>query len=230
MENAAALERRTTPSARLLAVPAVIAVLLAGVWLLGSLDAGYFGRIALTAGWLVVASVGLGVATRRRRDLRFAVRVTAIATSLAIGALFAWTTFRDTTVNERVATGVAASAAPAPAAARTPATNVQLAAGRFEDVDQSRTGRAAVVRLASGRQVLTLRDLDVANGPDLRVYLVTGDGRHLGSHRDLGALKGNRGNQQYAIPEHTDVSRFATVVIYCRAFTEPFVQAHLTPS
>ena len=43
---------------------------------------------------------------------------------------------------------------------------------------------------------------------------------------DLGALKGNRGDQQYAIPRGVDVAR-RTVVIWCRAFSVPFGSARL---
>jgi hypothetical protein len=75
--------------------------------------------------------------------------------------------------------------------------------------------------------VLTLTDFAVANGPDLRVYLVPGDGKDTGDHIDLGGLKGNKGNQQYDLPKDADIGRHRTVVIWCRAFSVAFARATL---
>jgi hypothetical protein len=44
---------------------------------------------------------------------------------------------------------------------------------------------------------------------------------------DIGALKGNKGNQQYAIPERAGDARLATAVIWCRAFSVLFARAPL---
>ena len=44
---------------------------------------------------------------------------------------------------------------------------------------------------------------------------------------DLGALKGNRGDQQYRIPDGVRLAGH-TVVIWCRAFSAPFGKATLT--
>jgi hypothetical protein len=43
---------------------------------------------------------------------------------------------------------------------------------------------------------------------------------------DLGALKGNRGDQQYAVPAGVEIAR-RTVVIWCRAFSVPFGSVRL---
>jgi electron transfer DM13 len=45
---------------------------------------------------------------------------------------------------------------------------------------------------------------------------------------DLGALKGNRGDQQYRLPRGTGL-RGRAVVIWCRAFSARFGSAVLTP-
>jgi hypothetical protein len=76
--------------------------------------------------------------------------------------------------------------------------------------------------------VLTLTDFETDPGPDLRVYLVTGDAGKLGDTVDLGALKGNRGNQQYAVARSIDTERYRTVVVWCRAFSVAFGSARLT--
>ncbi|MDQ3883960.1 MAG: DM13 domain-containing protein, partial [Thermoproteota archaeon] len=42
-------------------------------------------------------------------------------------------------------------------------------------------------------------------------------------------LKGNIGNQNYDIPEGTDLSRYDTVLIWCKAFSVLFGGAKLEP-
>jgi hypothetical protein len=75
--------------------------------------------------------------------------------------------------------------------------------------------------------VLTLTRFAVNNGPDLRVYLVPGDGKDTGKHIDLGGLKGNKGNQKYDVAAGADTARYRTVVIWCRAFSVAFARARL---
>jgi hypothetical protein len=60
------------------------------------------------------------------------------------------------------------------------------------------------------------------------VRLVPGDSQDGGAAGavDLGALKGNRGNQQYRIPGDVRVAG-NSVVIWCRAFSAPFGSARL---
>jgi hypothetical protein len=171
-------------------------------------------------------------------------RTTWLATALVAAGFFAWSSFRDTTVHEVVATGVPLGSAqktqasspsgssPSPASAN-PAVNIQLAAGHFHSLDESASGNAAIVQLAVGGRVLTLTDFASSNGPDVRVYLVHGHVDHSADVHDkvdLGGLHGNRGDQQYALPDDVDVSRYSTVVIYCRAFQVAFGAAELSAS
>ena len=53
--------------------------------------------------------------------------------------------------------------------------------------------------------------------------------QRLGDRRvgDLGGLKGNKGEQQYAIPARAVVRGRMTVVIWCRAFSVLFARAPL---
>ena len=74
----------------------------------------------------------------------------------------------------------------------------------------------------------TLTDFETDPGPDLRVYLATDEG--ASDFADLGALKGNRGDQQYELPASLDLDRYATVLVWCRAFSVGFGQAPLEPS
>ena len=76
--------------------------------------------------------------------------------------------------------------------------------------------------------MLTLTRFEVDNGPDLRVYLVPGRVRgedDVEDFVDLGALKGNKGDQQYTLPAGVDPARYGSVVIWCRAFSVAFAAA-----
>jgi hypothetical protein len=102
-----------------------------------------------------------------------------------------------------------------------------LATGAFQSLEHETTGTASVVELGDGRLFLRFEDLRTSDGPDLRVYLseipASDDWRAYGERFiDLGALKGNIGNQNYSIPAGTDVSRFESAVIWCRRFTVGF--------
>ena len=76
--------------------------------------------------------------------------------------------------------------------------------------------------------MLRFENLKVTNGPYLRVYFVKHPGP--GESVDLGALKGNIGNQNYTIPAGTDVAPFGSVVIWCWTFGVLFEIAPLTPA
>jgi hypothetical protein len=147
-----------------------------------------------------------------------------------LGAYLGLTTLQDRVVHERVVTAapVTAAGAPAPAAGRSAPAAVEVARGRFRPHEHVTTGEAAIVRLADGRRFLTMTSFETSPGPDLRVRLVPGgsfDGGADGAV-DLGALKGNRGDQQYAIPRGVDAAG-GTVVIWCRAFSVAFGSARL---
>lgn len=216
---------------KLIAIPATLVALLAGLWLFAGVVApGYNSSIALGVAWFVAASLAIRFGLRARPGLKRPVQLTYLATAVLVAAVFGWTTFRDKTVVEDVATGAAASQAQG---ASSGGDNVQLATGAFVGVAHGGSGKAAVVELASGKRVLTFTDLDVANGPDLRVYLVAGrvdTDADVDDFVDLGALKGNKGTQQYSIPAGTDTKRYATAVIWCRAFTVSFAKAALAAS
>ena len=94
---------------------------------------------------------------------------------------------------------------------------------------QATDGAARVIRDTDGRRYLTLTSFSTSPGPDLRVRLVRGDSPDggAGGAVDLGGLKGNRGDQQYAIPRGVDLEG-RTVVIWCRAFSAPFGSAALS--
>jgi Electron transfer DM13 len=107
-----------------------------------------------------------------------------------------------------------------------------LASGMFRSLEHSTSGRAAILELADGRRFLRFEDLDTSNGPDLRVYLSeipASDDWYAYGERfvDLGALKGNEGDQNYLIPADLGLARFKSAVIWCRRFTVGFGVAPL---
>lgn len=87
-------------------------------------------------------------------------------------------------------------------------------------------GIAKVINLADGRTFLRLENLKTTNGPDLYVYLSVG--KDASDIVNLGRLKGNIGNQNYEIPAGTDLSKYDTVLIWCKAFSTLFGSAKLS--
>jgi hypothetical protein len=110
---------------------------------------------------------------------------------------------------------------------------VLLARGEFVSLDHTTRGVARVLELADGTRIVRLDGLDTTNGPDLFVYLSTNPARGDESAFDddfanLGPLKGNQGNQNYDLPADVDLTRFASVVIWCDRFDSAFGAADLT--
>jgi hypothetical protein len=212
---------------RWIAAPAVAVALAVGVWLTGgALTDDFKLAMGLTAAWFVLCGAAVVVVGIRARALRVPLVAGYLVTAVAIGGYLSWSTLHDRVADEDVVVGAPADGVPRAERAR---RNLQVASGTFESLEHPSEGSAAVVRLPSGRRVLTFREFSTAAGPDLRVRLVVGDttdGASPGA-LDLGALKGNRGDQQYVLPAEADLRRHTTVVVWCRAFSAPFARAKL---
>jgi hypothetical protein len=87
-------------------------------------------------------------------------------------------------------------------------------------------GVAKVIPLSDGKTFLRVENLKATNGPDLYVYLSTDV--NTSDIVNLGRLKGNIGNQNYEIPTGTDLSKYDTVLIWCKAFSTLFGSARLS--
>ncbi len=87
-------------------------------------------------------------------------------------------------------------------------------------------GDAYTIPLEDGSEVLRLENFESTNGPDLFVYLATDD--IASDFVNLGDLKANKGNQNYDIPEGTDLSKYNKVLIWCKAFGVLFGSAELS--
>jgi hypothetical protein len=109
----------------------------------------------------------------------------------------------------------------------------QLASGRFHSNAHTTSGLATVYRLPDGGRVLRLTQFTTSNGPDVRVYLVAaGDVQGEAAAKqagfvDLGALKGNVGDQNYDLPADLDLTKYRAVSIWCRRFSVNFGAAPL---
>ncbi|HJS43989.1 MAG TPA: DM13 domain-containing protein, partial [Gemmatimonadales bacterium] len=105
---------------------------------------------------------------------------------------------------------------------------VRLAHGRFHTNAHETKGVATIYQLDDGRRVLRLTEFSTSNGPDVRVYLVAAadvqeeDAAKRAGIVDLGALKGNIGDQNYDVPEGLDLSKYRAVSIWCRRFSVNF--------
>jgi Electron transfer DM13 len=214
-----------------LAAAIVVVALVVGIWIVGGLLTNDFGlAMVLTALWIGIAGLACLAVGWRWRPLRVPVIGAYLVTAAVVGIYLGRSMFLDDEVNENVVTAAPAPPGGAGEQRQDRPRNVLLARGRFQGVAHSATGTARAIRLAGGGTVLTLTSFEVDNGPDLRVYLVAGPARdesEVDDFEDLGALKGNKGNQQYDVPRGLDLDRYSTVVIWCRAFSVTFARAPL---
>ncbi|OKK22071.1 electron transporter [Streptomyces sp. CB00455] len=183
------------------------------------------------------------MAEKKRRGGALGGVLVAGAVALGAGSYWfqPWKLWQDAAVHEALPTGPPAPAASGPGApagpdgAPDPRT---LAQGALISHEHPTTGTVRLVRLPDGSRTLRLENLDTSNGPDLRVWLtdapvragaggwrVFDDGRHL----SLGKLKGNKGDQNYAVPPEVNLADYTSVTIWCDRFGVSFGAAALTP-
>jgi hypothetical protein len=177
---------------------------------------------------------------RRHRGLTAGI----LAAGLALAVLgFLWfephKLFIDDRVNEDVPGAVATTAGSSPEPAgspESPAGPEELSRGDFRPLEHDVEGRALVIETADGSRHLRFEDFETSNGPDLVVYLSV-----LGADQgwydaddaeflDLGELKGNVGDQNYELGADVDLSRYRSVVVWCRRFTIGFAVAPISVS
>jgi hypothetical protein len=187
----------------------------------------------------------------RRAIAVTAFAVAAVVAAVALPLFQPWRLFTDKLVDEALpGTGPISmtSSSPAPPTISgtpdpdpskppaAPTTPVVQASGWLISQEHRTEGAVAVLRLPDGARVLRLTGLDTSDGPDLEVWLsdaavIEGKaGWHVfddGRYRSLGQLKGNHGNQNYAIPADVDLSTFKSVSIWCNRFNVSFGAAEL---
>ena len=153
---------------------------------------------------------------------------------LGIVLAIAWYAFRpellfiNKTVNEQLP--VVQSASMATLKGTEP---MVLGKGDFHGLAHETKGVATVHQLADGKRLLRLTNFETSNGPDVHVYLVaaevTKDDATVkeAGFIDLGSLKGNKGDQNYAVPAEADLSKYKSVSIWCARFGVNFGAATL---
>jgi hypothetical protein len=157
-----------------------------------------------------------------------------IAGALVLAGV-AWYLFRPELlfVNKRVHEDVAMAPGRAGDAAAAPSA---LARGSFHSVAHETHGTATVLDVGDGRRILRLSDFATSNGPDVRVYLVAApdaaDNETVAKAGfvELGALKGNQGDQNYDVPSTVDLGKYRAVTIWCYRFSVNFATAPLAPA
>src|SRR6516165_7753670 len=108
-----------------------------------------------------------------------------------------------------------------------------LASGNFHDVAHKGVGQATIYQLG-GKRVLRFTNFETSNGPDVRVYLIAtkdaGDSETVrrSGFVEVGALKGNIGDQNYEISSDLDLNKYRAVTIWCKRFGVNFATAPLT--
>ncbi|MCV0431487.1 DM13 domain-containing protein, partial [Nitrosopumilus sp.] len=87
-------------------------------------------------------------------------------------------------------------------------------------------GDAYTIPTKDESNILRLENFESTNGPDLYVYLATDD--KASDFVNLGKLKANNGNQNYDIPEGTNLQKYNKVLIWCKTFSVLFGSAELS--
>lgn len=145
---------------------------------------------------------------------------------LALGGT--WWAFRPEKlfINQRVNEAAPAALSTEPEA---------LYTGRLEGNIHKTSGRATIYKNTDGKEYLRLSEFATSNGPDVHVLLVRADDKALESELvkgdldgvELGALKGNQGDQNYDLPASVDLNQYQAVAIYCERFHAIFGVARL---
>lgn len=107
-----------------------------------------------------------------------------------------------------------------------------LSQGEFTSLAHHTEGKAALYKRDNG-YTLRLSNFSTSNGPDVHVYVTEGDGTDndgikASKFLDLGVIKGNIGDQNYALPAGFDPEKYQGVSIWCKRFGVNFAGASLT--
>ena len=148
---------------------------------------------------------------------------------VAVVILAAWYAFRPERlfINERVDEGMPSVQDGAPPQ--------MLESGKFYSILHPTAGTATIYQMRDGTRILRLTNFTTSNGPDVHVYMVAaGDAKDAAAVEragfvDLGEMKGNIGDQNYALRNDVDLGRYRAVSIWCKRFSVNFGAAALKP-
>jgi Electron transfer DM13 len=166
------------------------------------------------------------VVLRHRRLLT----VLAIAVAALVGFVLLYFEPQKLFIDDEVHEALPVAGAPAQPGGR-PTARV-VSSGQFHSYEHATSGRARILELPGGRRYVRLEPFRTSNGPALKVYLSAAPASGPGDafddqYRSLGDLKGNIGEQNYAISRDVQLSRYRSVVIWCERFSVAFGAAAL---
>jgi hypothetical protein len=158
---------------------------------------------------------------KMKKWIRVAIPVAAIVVSVA------WYAFRperlvvNRSVNEAFPSGQGGS------------PPQSLVSGQFYSILHPTAGTATIYQMGDGSRLLRLTSFSTSNGPDVHVYMVAADDAkdvatvEKAGFVDLGVIKGNVGDQNYALGSDLDLARYRAVSIWCKRFSVNFGAAAL---
>jgi hypothetical protein len=139
----------------------------------------------------------------------------------------AWYAFRPERlfINQRVHEAMPAA---------TVSSSQAIESGIFYGIAHPTEGTATIYRMQDGALMLRFTNFRTSNGPNVHVYLVAADDAKDSEtvqrgFIDLGSIKGNVGDQNYALGSDVDLSKYRAVSIWCQRFSVNFGAAPLTP-
>ena len=110
-----------------------------------------------------------------------------------------------------------------------------ISQGELQYLDSVHHG-SGIVQLVKNNELsnyyIFFRDVVIANGPGLVVYLTTGYGftgtdGNIGEYADLGKLKAQKGNFSMEVPEGVNPTEYNAVTVWCDPFNIVFTYADL---
>lgn len=176
--------------------------------------------------------------------ISLAIFAAAVVGWLAFGFFGVQALFLDREVNEEIPQSVSQLiSGPATDSNDSPGNGAGpelVGKGAFQQGDSTYTisGDAFLSRI-EGQLTLTFRDFEVSNGPDLFVYAVKTASTDNKTVKDtvanedfvnLGALKGNIGNQSYPLEADLNPEEYQVIAIWCRRFSRNFGSVSLAAS
>ena len=111
-----------------------------------------------------------------------------------------------------------------------------LESGQFYSILHPTQGTATIYQMGDGTRILRLASFSTSNGPDVHVYMVAADDAkdvatvEKAGFVDLGVIKGNIGDQNYALSNDLDLAKYRAVSIWCKRFSVNFGAAPLRPA
>ena len=107
-----------------------------------------------------------------------------------------------------------------------PADSEVLFQGRFNNVEQTLSGKALFIQ-SNGEKTLRFEEFETVNGQDIHVYLSPILNLDKNDVLDLGLLKATSGNFNYSLDKSINIEKYNNVLIWSNTFNAFFGYASL---